>query len=96
MKFAHYDGAMPVFNLRRQLDQRINCSMELDKLVPRQLMRSLLLRSMPLPSWLQEGSQYGEHGFVLELDCCMVEAVKLRHQASSLCVDSASLSTSDR
>ncbi len=94
--FAHHDGAMAVLNLRRQLDQRTNCSMELDKLVRRQLMRSLLLRSMPLPSWLRDGSQYGEHGFALELDRCMVGAAKLRHQASSLSVDSASLSISDR
>jgi hypothetical protein len=94
--FTHHDGAMAVLNLRRQLDQRTNCSMELDKLVRRQLMRSLLLRSMPLPSWLQDGSQYGEHGFALELDRCMVGAAKLRHQASSLSVDFASLSISDR
>jgi hypothetical protein len=94
--FAHHDGAMAVLNLRRQLDQRTNCSMELDKLVRRQLMRSLLLRSMPLPSWLRDGSQYGEQGFALELDRCMVGAAKLRHQASSLSVNSASLSISDR
>ena len=94
--FAHHDGAMAVLNLRRQLAQRANCSMELNMLVRRQLMRSLLLRSMPLPSWLQDGSQYGEHGFALELDRCMVGVAKLRHQASSLSVDSASLSISDR
>lgn len=94
--FTHHDGAMAVLNLRRQLDQRTNYSMGLDKLVRRQLMRSLLLRSMSLPSWLQDGSQYGEHGFALELDRCMVGAAKLRHQASSLSVDFASLSISDR
>ena len=33
--FAHHDGAMAVLKLRRQLDQRTNCSMELDKLVRR-------------------------------------------------------------
>lgn len=94
--FAHHDGAMAVLNLRRQLDQRTSYGMELDKLVRRQLMRSLLLRSMPLPSWLRDGSQYGEHGSALELDRCMVGAAKLRHQASSLSVDSARLSIPDR
>jgi hypothetical protein len=94
--FAHHDGAMAVLNLRRQLDQRSNYSMKLDKLVRRQLMRSLLLRSSPLPLWLRDGSQYGEHGFALELDRCMVGATKLRHQASSLPVGSASLSMSGR
>lgn len=54
---AHLDGAMTVSNLRRQLDQNTNYSMELDKLVQRQLMRSLLLRAMPLPFWLRDDSQ---------------------------------------
>ena len=94
--FAHHNGAMVVLNLRRQLDQCTNYSMELDKLVRRQLIRSLLLRSMPLPSWLQDGSQYGEYGFALELDRCTVGAAKLRHQASSLSADSAGLLISDR
>jgi hypothetical protein len=94
--FAHHDGAMVVLNLRRQPDQRTNYSMELDKLVRRQLIRSLLLRSMPLPSWFRDGSQYGEHGFALELDRCMVGAAKLRYQASSLSADSTGLLISDR
>lgn len=94
--FAHHDGAMAVLNLRRQLDQRTKRSMELDKLVRRQLVRSLLLRSLPLPMWLRDGSQYGEYGFALELDRCMVGVAKLRHQASSLSVDPVSFPISDR
>ena len=93
--FAHHDGAMAVLYLRRQLGQRTNRSIELDKLVRRQLTRSLLLRSMSLPIWLRNGSQYGEHGFALELDHCMVGAAELRHRASILCVDSVSLPKSD-
>ena len=93
--FAHHDGAMAVLYLRRQLGQRTNHSIELDKLVRRQLMRSLLLRSMTLPIWLRNGSQYGEHGFALELDHCMVGAAELRHQASILCMDSVSLPKSN-
>ena len=93
--FAHHDGAMAVLYLRRQLGQRTNRSIELDKLVRRQLMRSLLLRSKSLPIWLRNGSQYGEHGFALELDHCMVGAAELRHQASILCMGSVSLPKSD-
>ena len=93
--FAHHDGAMAVLNLRRQLDRRTNRSIDLDKLVRRQLMRSLLLRSMSLPIWLRSGWQYGEHGFALELDHCMVGAAELRHQASILRMDNLSLSQSD-
>ena len=54
--FAHHDGAIAVLSLRRQLNQRTKCSMELDKLVRSQLMRSLLLRSLPLPMWLRDAS----------------------------------------
>ena len=93
--FAHHDGAMALLYLRRQLGQRTHRSIELDKLVRRQLMRSLLLRSMSLPIWLRNGSQYGEHGFALELDRCMVGAAELRHQASIICVDCVSLPKSD-
>lgn len=93
--FAHHDGAMSMLKLRRQLSHRTGSGMELDKLVRRQLTRSLLLRSMPLPPWLRDGSTYGEHGLALKLDRCMVIAAKLRHQASNLCAASTCLSRSD-
>lgn len=79
--FAHHDSAMAVLNFRRQLDQHTDYSMELDKLVRRQLTRSLLLPSMPVLSWLRDGSQYGEHGFAIELDRCMVGAVTRASQS---------------
>ena len=93
--FAHHDGAMAMLKLRRQLSHRTGSGMELDKLVRRQLTRSLLLRSMPLPPWLRDGSKYGEHGLALKLDRCMVIVAKLRHQASNLCAGSTYLSRSD-
>ncbi|KAF2795755.1 hypothetical protein K505DRAFT_406770 [Melanomma pulvis-pyrius CBS 109.77] len=82
--FAHHDGAMALLKLRRQRGWPTNTNMELDKLVRRQLMRSLLLRSIPLPLWLRDGSKYGETGFALEMDRYMVIVAKLRHQASRL------------
>ena len=94
--FAHHDGAMALLSLRRQLNQRTSCSMELDKLVRRSLIRSLLLRSKPVPAWLRDGSQYREHGFALELDRCMVSVAELQHQASNLSMHSASLSISNK
>ncbi|KAL8795016.1 MAG: hypothetical protein Q9195_002464 [Heterodermia aff. obscurata] len=93
--FAHHDGAMAMLKLRRQRPQCSSSGMELDKLVRRQLTRSLLLRSLPLPPWLRDGSKYGEHGLALELDRCMVIVAKLRHQASNLCIGSPCLSRSD-
>lgn len=79
--FAHHEGAMAMLKLRRQRDQRTNRNNELDKLVRRQLMRTWLLRSMRPPSWFLDGSLFGERGFALEVDHCMIEATKLRHQA---------------
>ena len=93
--FAHHDGATAMLKLRRQLSYRTSSGMELDKLVRRQLMRSLLLRSLPLPPWLRNGSEYGEHGLALDLDRCMVITAKLRHQANNLCAGSTFLSRSD-
>lgn len=92
---AHRDGAMAMLNMRRQLKQRTNSGLELDKLVRRSLVRSLVLRSIPPPAWLRDGSQYGERGSALELDRCMVEAAELRHQASKLPVGFATLSVLD-
>ena len=89
--FAHHDGAMAMLKLRRQQSQRTHTSMELDKLIRRQMIRSLLLRSMPVPPWLRDGSQFGEVGIGLELDRCMVIVAKLQHQATDLCVVSPSL-----
>ena len=92
---AHSDGAMAMLKMRRQLKQRTNSSLELDKLVRRSLVRSLILRSIPLPAWLRDGSQYGERGSALELDRCMVKASELRNQVSNLHVDFATLSMLD-
>ena len=92
--FAHHDGATAMLKLRRQLSHRTSSGLELDKLVRRQLMRSLLLRSLPLPPWLRNGSEYGEHGLALDLDRCMVITAKLRHQASNLFAGSTFLSRS--
>ncbi|OJD15512.1 hypothetical protein AJ78_04243 [Emergomyces pasteurianus Ep9510] len=82
--FAHHDGALAVLKLRRQVPQRCSSALVLDKLVRRQLTRSLLLRSIPLPPWLEDGSEYGEHGSALELDICLAEVAKLRARAQSI------------
>lgn len=82
--FAHHDGAMAMLKLRRGKVHRTSQSHELDKLVRRQLMRSLLLRCLPVPSWLEHGSQYGEIGYALELDWATVKVAELRHKASLL------------
>ncbi|PGH31932.1 hypothetical protein GX50_05260 [[Emmonsia] crescens] len=93
--FAHHDGALAVLNLRRQARQRTSSALALDKLVRRQLLKSLLLRSMPLPPWLEDGFEYGEHGFALELDNCLVEVAKVRHRKKRVFADFLNNSPSD-
>lgn len=82
--FAHHDGAIALLKIRRQLLQQSESSMDLDRLVRRQLIRSLLLRSMPVPSWLRDGSSFGEEGLGLRFDRAMIITAKLRHQAAGL------------
>ncbi|KAJ9628701.1 hypothetical protein H2203_002603 [Taxawa tesnikishii (nom. ined.)] len=94
--FAHHDGAMAVLGLRRRSGRRSDHSLDLDKLVRRQLVRSLLLRSMPVPLWLRDGAAFGEPEFALELDRCMVRAGELRHQASRLLMSPTSLSVFEK
>jgi hypothetical protein len=85
--FAHHDGAMALLKLRRQRGWSVHTNLELDKLVRRQLMRTLVLRRMPLPPWLRDGAQYGETGYALELDRYMVIVAKLRHQVYVFSMD---------
>ena len=94
--FAHHDGAMALLQMRRLLKNRSLAGLELDKLVRRQLMRSLLLRGLPIPPWLRDGSKYGEHGASLEMDRCIVIVAKLRYQVSTQCLNPVNLSVSDR
>ena len=94
--FAHHDGAIAMLRLRRQLSQRNSRSITLDQLVRRQLLRTLLLRSMPIPAWLRDGSQYGEYGVALDIDSYQVQTAKIRHQASSLWANIAKLGTAGR
>ncbi|TGO44631.1 hypothetical protein BOTNAR_0777g00030 [Botryotinia narcissicola] len=67
-----------------------NAGSELDKITRRHLVRSLLLRSMPIPSWLKNGSIFGEIGSSLVLDQCLVEVADLRY-----CVNHISIGLDD-
>ncbi|KAL8658856.1 MAG: hypothetical protein Q9226_000747, partial [Calogaya cf. arnoldii] len=87
--FTHHDGAMAMLTQRRQSFHKATNSTELDKLVRRSLIRSALLRSSALPPWLQDGSNYGEHGVALGLDHCMVAASRLRNEIHRLVVDNS-------
>ncbi|KAF2760371.1 hypothetical protein EJ05DRAFT_498328 [Pseudovirgaria hyperparasitica] len=93
--FAHHDGAISLLKLRRQHSDRTSVSLQIDKLVRRQLLRTLLLRSMPVPMLLRDGAQFGEEGIALEFDRCLVIAAKLRSQNLALNLDSTKPALSD-
>ncbi|KGQ02155.1 hypothetical protein PAAG_11109 [Paracoccidioides lutzii Pb01] len=93
--FAHHDGALALLDLRRKQSQRTKCGLGLDKVVRRQLLRSLLLRSSAPPSWLADGAEYGEVGSLLELDRCTVEVSKIRERAKNLLLLSPKFSPVD-
>lgn len=87
--FAHHDGAVAMLKLRQQSKQRTGSSTELDRLVRRQLMRTLLLRCMPVPSWLRSGKRFGEQGLAFDLEHFMVRTAELRHIRNDLSADFA-------
>ncbi|KAL9597172.1 MAG: hypothetical protein Q9219_005338 [cf. Caloplaca sp. 3 TL-2023] len=94
--FAHHDGATAMLKMRQQVHQRTDRGIELDKLVRRQLMKTLLLRSMNVPSWLRDGSKFGENGLAFDLDDYMARAAKIRHEAGTLYAEFVEDPISDR
>lgn len=94
--FAHHDGAISMLKLRQQSQQRTSRSTQLDMLVRRQLVRTLLLRYMPVPPWLRSGKQFGEQGLAFDLECFMIQTAELRHQRNDLLVDFAKPTVSAR
>ena len=80
--FAHHDGAISLLYLRQRQGQRKKEGLAIDKFVRRQLLRSLVTRSITIPIWLRDGEAYGEHGYALELDRYIVDIAKLKHQVN--------------
>ncbi|TPX12352.1 uncharacterized protein E0L32_006999 [Thyridium curvatum] len=74
--FAHHQGAAVLLKLRREKGMRANLA--LDKVVRRQIVRTCILRGVPVPAWMADGKEYGEEGPVLALDSLMVRLSLLR------------------
>lgn len=78
--FSHHDGALAVLkfwkdNLRHSLP-----ATNVIKHTRRGVMRSALLRGHNLPSWICNGSSFGERGVELAYDHIFVRIVKARFQ----------------
>jgi hypothetical protein len=50
----------------------------------RELLKSSMLRNLPVPDWMQDGSRFGEHGLELEYDHIIVRVVNLHYSATRL------------
>jgi hypothetical protein len=50
----------------------------------RALIKSSLLRNLPLPDWMLNGNRFGEHGQELNYDRIVVRLVNLHHASASL------------
>ena len=59
-------------------------------------MRSLFLRSIPLPPWLRDSLKDRECGPPLGLERCKLEAAKLQHWVSSISADPTGISIAER
>ncbi|TEY63544.1 hypothetical protein BOTCAL_0154g00120 [Botryotinia calthae] len=72
-----------------------NTGSEIDKIARRQLGRSLVLRSIPIPGWLKNGSLFGEIGSSLVLDKCLVEVADLRYCVNNVSNDLDGISATE-
>ncbi|KAI2609212.1 hypothetical protein GGR54DRAFT_389078 [Hypoxylon sp. NC1633] len=79
---CHHEGAAGLLKLRQQREWTPN--LPLDRAVRRQLIRTCILRGIPVAPWLLNGAHFGEEGPVLEFDSIMVRVAALR--ARSLCL----------
>ncbi|RFU29749.1 hypothetical protein B7463_g6605, partial [Scytalidium lignicola] len=79
----HHNGAMAILKVWND-NLSHNTPTTIIKQTRRGLVRSALLRNLPLPTWLLNGSRFGEHGIELEYDCIFVRIVKLHYSLSCL------------
>lgn len=81
--WSHHDGAMAVLKTWFQSSDRKPATF-LVKHTRRGLIKCSLLRNLPLPDWLLDGSQFGEVGLELGYDRHIVRVVNLHYDMKSL------------
>lgn len=74
---------------RRQQTFPVKHNMDLDKLVRRQILRTALLRRTGVPTWIEDGTLFGETGIPLELDRFVVQIIRIQSEAEGLSTDHA-------
>ncbi|RDW60243.1 hypothetical protein BP5796_11849 [Coleophoma crateriformis] len=81
---CHMDGATVVLKKRRQHGPLNECSLGLDKLVRRQILKVKLHRGTGIPVWLKDGASFGETGFSLVLDRWTVRISQIQQETQRL------------
>lgn len=81
--WSHHDGAMAILKVWNE-DPNHDPGTFIIKQTRRGLMRSSLLRNLPLPDWLLDGDRFGEHDGELDYDRIAVRVVNLHYASASL------------
>ncbi|KAL8660764.1 MAG: hypothetical protein Q9202_006231 [Teloschistes flavicans] len=81
--WSHHDGAMAVLKTWLQHSDRKPATF-LIKHTRRGLIKSSLLRNLPLPDWILDGSRFGEVGLELSYDRLFIRIVNLHYVLKSL------------
>ncbi|KAL8689737.1 MAG: hypothetical protein Q9218_004651 [Villophora microphyllina] len=87
--WSHHDGAMAVLKTWLQQSDHKPASF-IVKHNRRGLLKSALLRNLPLPDWILDGSRFGESGMELGYDRIFVRTINTHYGLTSLPLDSSS------
>lgn len=81
--WSHQDGLMAILKAWNNNPSRNNATLII-KQMRRGLIKSSLLRSLPLPDWLLNGERFGEHDLELDYDRIVVRIVNLHYASAGL------------
>ena len=81
--WSHHNGAMAILKVWYDSPSHIPATV-IVKQTRRGLIRSYLLRTLPLSDWILDGSCFGERGLELDYDRVFVRAVNLHYASANL------------
>ncbi|MCJ1250423.1 hypothetical protein MMC30_007651 [Trapelia coarctata] len=81
--WSHHDGAMAILKVWND-NLSHNTATIIIKQIRRGLIKSSLLRNLPLPDWMLDGNRFGEHDLELDYDRIVVRIVNLHYASASL------------
>jgi hypothetical protein len=81
--WSHHDGAMAILKVWND-NLSHNPATFIIKQTRRGLIKSSLLRNLPLPDWMLNGNRFGEHDLELDYDRIVIRTVNLHYASASL------------